>query len=78
MREYFTIMVKENDTSNLKLLTEKLNAGFYISNHIPAGRSTVITMEKQTQNRNILRNSAPEIESELIPAEAQVTYNGRY
>jgi len=50
MREYFTIMIKENDTGNLKLLTDKLNEGFYIDNHIPVGRSTVITLQKRRED----------------------------
>lgn len=49
MREYFTIMVKENDTSNLKLLTDKLNEGFYIDDRIEVGRSTLITLQRRPQ-----------------------------
>lgn len=43
---HFTVMIKENDTSNLKLLTEKLNEGFYINERIEVGRSTVLTLRK--------------------------------
>lgn len=46
MRTYFTIMIKENDTTNMKLLTEKLNEGFSLRDQISVGRSTVITLQK--------------------------------
>lgn len=48
---YFTIMIKENDTTNLKLLTEKLTQGFYINDRIEVGRSTVLTLRKREENR---------------------------
>jgi hypothetical protein len=54
MREYFSIMIKENDTSTLKLLTEKLNEGFVYDNQYTVGRSTVITLQKYTQTRENL------------------------
>lgn len=47
MREYFTIMLKENDTSNLKLLAEKLTEGFYVDDRIEVGRSTVLTLQRR-------------------------------
>ena len=30
MREYFIVMIKEGETTNLKLLAEKLNDGFVV------------------------------------------------
>jgi len=47
MREYFTIMVKENDTSTLKLLTEKLNDNFSIDDRIQVGKSTLLTLYRR-------------------------------
>lgn len=44
-------MLKENDTSNMGLLTEKLSEGFNISEHITVGRSTVITLRKRERER---------------------------
>lgn len=49
MYEYFTIMFKENDTSNMKLLTEKLNEGFHINDRTAVGRSTILTLAKSRQ-----------------------------
>lgn len=51
MREYFTIMVTENSKENLGLLTEKLNAGFFIDDRISVGRSTLMVLQKR-HNRN--------------------------
>lgn len=61
MREYFTVMFKENDTSNLKLLTEKLNAGFGIENQVSVGRSTVVTLSRYQRDNSdsILAESEP-------------------
>jgi hypothetical protein len=52
MDNHFTIMLKENDTSNLKLLTEKINEGFYVNERIEVGRSTVIILRKPEERRN--------------------------
>jgi hypothetical protein len=46
MDKHFSILLKENDTNNLKLLTEKLNEGFYVNERIEVGRSTVIVLRK--------------------------------
>lgn len=44
--EHITILLKENTTDNLKLLTEKLNEGYYINDRIVVGRSTVLALRK--------------------------------
>lgn len=44
---YFTVMVKEGETSNLKTLTEKLTDGYYIGDRIEVGRSTLLVLEKR-------------------------------
>ncbi len=46
MYEYFTVLLKENDTSNLKLLNDKLSEGFRLDDRIEVGRSTVLTLRK--------------------------------
>lgn len=55
MREYFTIMVKENDMANLKLLTEKLNEGFRIDDRFEVGRSTVVTLRRHAEIQELAR-----------------------
>jgi hypothetical protein len=46
MKTFFTIMIKENDTANMGLLTEKLNDGYTVRDQITVGKSTVITLQK--------------------------------
>lgn len=70
MREYFTIMIKENDTSNLKLLTDKLNDGFHVEDRIEVGRSTVVTLQKRRESQPVLRNYAREVLSQIEPMDA--------
>lgn len=57
MREYFTVMIKENDTGNLKLLSEKLNEGFFIDDRISVGRSTVLTLQRRPADRLVDLNT---------------------
>lgn len=52
MYEYFTIMFKENDTSNMKLLTEKLNEGFTHDTRFEVGRSTIVTLAKRIRTES--------------------------
>ena len=62
MDEYFTVMLKENDTSNLKLLNEKLTDGFRIDDRIDVGRSTVVTLRRRVRNSELtLRSQTREI-----------------
>lgn len=81
MREYFTIMIKENDTTNLKLLQEKLTEGFYLNDRIEVGRSTVLTMQRMVET-NSSRTTNRTVESEGVPVslglETAITYSGRY
>lgn len=53
MNEHFTILLKENESTNLKLLTEKLNDGFFVTDTITVGRSTVITMRRHSRNNTL-------------------------
>ena len=56
MREYLTVMIKENDTTNLGFLTERLNEGYRVDDRIDVGRSTVITLYRRTEEQNVLRD----------------------
>lgn len=59
MNEHFTILLKENESTNLKLLTEKLNDGFFVTDTITVGRSTVITLKRHSRTReNSIMSSA--------------------
>lgn len=49
MREYFTIMLRENSDEGLKLLTQKLNSGFTVNQRVEVGRSTLVILEKYTR-----------------------------
>lgn len=46
MREYFTIVVKENSNENLGLLTEKLNSGFHVDRYYEVGKGGIFILEK--------------------------------
>lgn len=52
MREYFTIVVKENSNENLGLLTEKLNAGFHVDRYYEVGKGGIFILEKFTSREN--------------------------
>lgn len=74
-------MIKENDTSNLKLLTEKLNDGFYVEDRIEVGRSTVVTLQKRRESntRSVMRNYVQEMADSLpvdLGSEYGVTSEG--
>lgn len=58
MNEHFTILLKENESTNLKLLTEKLNDGFFVTDTITVGRSTVITLRRHSRNNTLTMGSA--------------------
>ena len=67
MVEYFTIMIKENDASNLKLLTEKLNDGFTVDERIEVGKSTVVALRRRSSElsrRRVSREEPVDLESE--------------
>ena len=51
MYEYFTVLLKENSNDNLKLLNDKMNAGFTVDNQITVGKSTVVTLRKRAEPR---------------------------
>jgi len=75
MREYFVVMIKEGSTENLKLLTEKLNAGFYIDNRYDVGRSLMITLRKDA-SENELRGTSIALDSISVAGAANFTYAG--
>ena len=52
MREYFTVLIKENSTDNFKLLTEKLNAGYHIDSRCEVGRSLMLILVKYNEESN--------------------------
>ena len=59
MNEFFTIMLKENDTNGLKLLTEKLNDGFRVDETITVGRSSVVSLRRLVRTNELIpRNSS--------------------
>lgn len=57
---YETIMIKENDVTNLNKVTEKLNEGFRIDDRIEVGRSTVLTMRKRVLTEQMNRRAQRE------------------
>ena len=44
---YFTMLVKENDSSSLKKFTEMLTDGYFIDNCYNIGRSTLFIFRKR-------------------------------
>ena len=75
MDEYFTVMLKENDTSNLKLLNEKLTDGFRIDDRIDVGRSTVVTLRRRVRNNELTLRSSM-VEAVNLGSEYGVTSEG--
>lgn len=59
MREYFTVLIRENETTNLKLLTEKLNAGFSIDRRDDIGRSMLYILRKNNYEADSLTRTVP-------------------
>lgn len=58
MNEFFTVLLKENESTNIKLLTEKLNDGFHISDTITVGRSTVVTLRRNSRSNRLTESVA--------------------
>jgi hypothetical protein len=69
MREYFTVVIKENSTENMGLLTEKLNDGFGVDRFYEVGKMGVFILEKHTHSNTrptlaegyVVENSSPTI-----------------
>jgi hypothetical protein len=59
MPDHYTILLKENDTTHLGKVTEKLNEGYYVNNYINVGKSVLLILRKNEEHIELNYERSP-------------------